>query len=441
MTARRAALLAVLFPIAGCSDGWFGLKEEEDKLPGERVSVLLLERAVEADPELAAEAVTLPAATENASWPVPGGTPEHAPQHVAVPERLAVAWERGAGAGESTENMILSSPAIADGRAFVLDSESTVSAFALDAGQPVWSLDLVPDREDDDASLGGGVAYAGSVLYATTAFGDVTAIDAASGTILWQRAVGGVFRTAPAVADGRLFAVSADNRLFALDAGNGELLWTHEGIVEPAGLLGAAVPAVSGELVVAAYSSGEVFALRVENGRVAWSDSLILQGRFGSRTSLADIDASPVIDRDLVFAASQGGSLVAIDLRSGLRIWEREVASAETPWIAGGYLYVATVDAELVCLRRRDGRVRWVAPLPRFEDPEDREGPIVWTGPILAGGRLIVAGSNGELLEASPYDGAILGTLTLDAGVSAPPVVARSTLYVLTREADLVALR
>lgn len=440
MIARALALAAAALSAGGCADSWFGA-DEEDALPGERVSVLLLERALEPDPSLAAEPVVLPEPRANLSWPAPWETPAHAPRHLAAGEGLGTLWRRGVGAGESDENIILSAPVIAGGRAYALDSESTVVALDLESGRRAWSLDLLPEYEDGDASLGGGLALADGVLFASTAFGEAAAIDPQSGDILWRRALGSVFRAAPAVADGRLFATGADNRLFALDAASGERLWTHEGIVEPAGLLGAAVPAVSGELVLAAYSSGELFALRVENGRVAWSDSLILQGRLGARTSLSDIDASPVVDGNLVFAVSQSGSLVALDLRTGVRIWDREIPSTETPWVAGDYLYLVTVDSELVCLRRRDGRIRWVAPLPRFEDPEDREGPILWSGPLLAGGGLIVAGSHGELRRHSPRDGETLETAALAGGTRTAPVVAGGTMYVLTRDADLVALR
>ena len=437
----RALLLAAAAPLLGaCADSWFG-DDSEETLPGERISVLVFERALEADPALEGEPVTLPEAIANDAWPVPWMVPSHAPGPLAAGEDLAVEWRRGLGAGETDENIILSAPAIADGHAFALDAESTAVALRLDSGARAWTRGLVPENEDDDASLGGGVAFADGVLYAATAFGEIAALDAATGAVLWRRAVGGVFRAAPAVADGRVFAIAADNRLFALDAAGGEPLWTHEGIVESAGLLGAAVPAVSGDLVLAAYSSGELFALRVENGRVAWSDSLIIQGRIGARASLSDIDASPVVDGGVAFAVSGGGSLAAIDMRSGLRVWEREIPGIRTPWIAGDYLWLVTADAELVCLRRADGRARWVTALPRHEDPEDREDPILWSGPVLAGGRLAVAGSHGELRWFSPHDGAALGVDPVSGGVRVPPVVAGGAMFVLTREADLVALR
>ena len=111
------------------------------------------------------------------------------------------------------------------------------------------------------------------------------------------------------------------------------------------------------------------------------------------------------------------------------------------PWLAGDFIYVLTNDSQIVCLRRDDGRIRWVTALPRFVDPEDFEDPIQWFGPVLAQDRLIVAGSHGEVLSVSPYSGEVLGLIELPDGAVVSPIVANNSIYFLTKEADLVALR
>lgn len=439
-----ALLVAAGLVLSGCQDGdigLFGTDEEEPPLPGERISVLVLERALEPDPELVAEPVRLPRPTINPIWPQQGGYPNHAMHHLAGGESLQEVWSRGVGAGETDDNLILSTPVVTTDRLFILDAESVVTAVDLATGSVDWEVDLIPEDEDDDASLGGGVAYAGGRVFASTAFGTVAALDERTGQMIWRTNLGGPIRAAPTVAGGRVFAITYDNTLHTIDGVDGTVLWTHSGISESAGLLGSAVPAVSGDLVVVPYSSGELFALRVENGRVAWGDSLIFQGRLGTRTSLSDIDGSPVIDRGVVFAVSHSGRLVAIDLRSGVRLWDQEISSAQTPWVAGDYLFVVTTDMDLVCLRRVDGRVRWVRTLPRFEDPEDRLGPIVWSGPVLIGDRLVVVSDKGEALAVSPYTGRLLGSQELPDGVRVPAIIANGTLYILTVDADVVALR
>ena len=79
--------------------------------------------------------------------------------------------------------------------------------------------------------------------------------------------------------------------------------------------------------------------------------------------------------------------------------------------------------------------------MPAYTDPEDKDGPIVWTRPTLIGDRLIVAGSNGEVRAVSPYTGRTLGRITLPDGVRVAPIAANGTLYILTTGAEVIALR
>jgi outer membrane protein assembly factor BamB len=246
---------------------------------------------------------------------------------------------------------------------------------------------------------------------------------------------------APTVADGRVFAITVENQLQVLAASDGRVLWTHNGIPEPASLLGAASPAVEGDIVIVPYTSGELFALRVENGRVLWSDNLATAQPLGALNSIADVRGQPVIDRDRVFAVSQSGLMVAIDLRTGDRVWEQEVGSTHAPWAAGDFVYVLNNDNELICLTRQDGKVRWVRELPRWANEAKKKDALRWTGPVLAGNRIIVIASDGEALSISPYTGDPLGRMEFPDSVYVAPVLAAKTLYVITDEADLIALR
>ncbi len=193
--------------------------------------------------------------------------------------------------------------------------------------------------------------------------------------------------------------------------------------------------------MVVPYTSGELFALRVENGRVLWSDQLIRSARLTPLSALSEIRGGPVIDRGLVIAISHSGRLAAVDLRTGQRSWDRDIEGIETPWVAGDFIYLVTMQAEVVCLSRSGGRIRWVTPLQRFEDPDDREGPIHWSGPVLVSDRLVLTSSHGRAVAISPYTGQLLGQIKLPEDVALPPVVADGSVYVLTKDADLVAYR
>lgn len=441
MNLRPLLVAAAALALAGCESlfgDWLG-ESEAPPLPGERISVLRLDQELEPDPRIADLAVRLPPPWRNADWPQAGGLPTHAMHHLEFDGGEATIWRASAGKG-GRDARIVSAPIVADGRLFAMDARSQVTAFDFATGERLWSYGLVPEKEEPGA-FGGGLAWDDGVLYATTGYGYVYALDPATGELIWEQRIGVPFRAAPAAADGRVFAVSYDNQLHALAAEDGRVLWTHAGIPEDAGLIGGAAPAVAGGVVVAPYSSGEVIALRVENGRVVWGDQLVRQARFTPLASLSDIRGHPVIDRGRVFAISYSGRLASIDLRTGERIWEREVAGAEEPWVAGDFVYVVTTQAEVVCLFRADGRIRWVTQLRQFRDEKRKSDPVLWSGPVLASDRLVLASNTGEVVSLSPYTGEVLGRIQLSDGVSVAPIVADGALILYTDKAELVALR
>lgn len=435
------AAVAVL-GLAGCDTiGDMVSSPPKPKLPGKRLTVMELENKLEVDPEIELNDVELPPPYENKDWPQPGGTPDNAMYHLAAPGKLDKAWSVSAGSGSGSVARLVASPVVAEGKVFVLDAEAGVSAFEAESGARLWTEDLTPEDEDSEKARGGGVAYDNGKLFVATGFGQVHALDAASGKVLWTTEGGIPFRASPTVNGGRVFAVTSDNQLLCLAEENGEILWRHRGITESAGILAATSPAVAGSIVIVPYSSGELFALRVENGTVLWSDSLTRTGNLTSLSELNDIAGRPVIDRDRVFAISHSGRMVSIDLRTGERVWTKDIAGLQTPWVAGDYIFLVSIDQQVVAVSRRDGRIRWLSQLDHYEDPEAKEDPIEWSGPVLAGDRLVLVSTTGKAVSVSPYTGEIMGEIDLPAKALIAPIVAGGTVYILTDDADLVALR
>ena len=436
MNRREFAALLLASGAAGCDL----FKEKKTPLSGERISVLGVGGTLDADPNLAAVSVSLPPPEVNPDWPAPGGIPTHAIGHPALPDRLTRAWDTGIGEGASRYTRVLSQPVVAGGRVFAMDGGTQVSALDAASGSRIWRVDLKPEKERGDA-FGGGPCFWNDRLYVSTGYGQVVALDPADGKVIWSQNVTAPVHVAPTVADGRVFAVSVENTLDVLAADDGKPLWSHRGIPETAGLLGGASPAVSGEVVVVGYSSGELFALRPENGRAIWSDNLAAVRAINAVAGLADIRGRPVIDRGRVFAISHSGRMGAIDLRSGDRVWEQQIASSHGPWVVGNHVFVLANDNQAVCLTRDEGKVRWQRQLPRFRDEKDRSGPIFWAGPVLGGNRLIVLSSTGDAMFLSPQTGEVVGQQKISGPGYIGPVIANNSLYLLTDDANLSAYR
>ncbi len=437
---RILLLSGVLVSLSGCGlyDRWFG-GSEEPPLPGDRIAVLRSDSVIEADPRLAGVPIVLPAPIDNSDWPQPGGTPDHAIGHVALGEGTRRQWTANVGAGSDRNHRMLSPPVVAAGRVYAMDARCRVTAVDAENGERVWSVDLTSER--GKGGFGGGVAFAGGILFAATGCGQVVALDAARGEEIWRRDARAPSRGAPTIYDGKVFVTTLDNRLEAIDARTGEPLWTHTGMAEIAGILGSASPAGGGGLVIVPYSSGELFALRADNGRMVWGDSLAAVRRSDVVSELADIRGLPVLYQGLVIAASHSGRAAGIDARSGNRVWDQDYGSINMPWVAGEFFYLVTTDNQLIAAQIADGRVRWARSMQAFRNPERREDRVVWAGPILAGGRLVLVSSLGQAVFLSPQTGEELGRIDLPARTVIPPVVAGRTLYILSDNGTLSAYR
>ncbi|MBI1214795.1 MAG: PQQ-binding-like beta-propeller repeat protein [Alphaproteobacteria bacterium] len=435
-----AATIAA-FTLSGCSavKGMFTDKDQPP-LPGKRESILQLQSDLSPDPALQAEGIALPDAWVNKFWPQAGGYPNHALGQLSLGEKVKRVWKTSIGEGGDSRTPLIAAPVVVEDSVFTLDTAGNVSAFALKDGKRLWRQSITPRGEEDTGALGGGLAYDSGKLYVTNGYRYVMALDPAKGSLLWKADIPEPARAAPTVVDKRLYLVTLDNKLMVFNADNGEPLWNYAGVSETTNLLGSASPAADQSLVVLPLSSGELYGLRPENGQVVWQDNLSAVLRTGALSSIADIRGLPVIDQGVVYAASFSGRMVALDRVTGQRLWQRELGSANTPWTAGEVVYVLTADQQLVALSRKNGGVYWSVQLPAHEK-DDRTQPIVWTGPVLAGGRLFAVSTEGKMDEISPLDGKVMKTTDLGDEADISPIVADDTLLVLTNDGTLSAYR
>ena len=436
---RRLALLGgAAALLAGCDtvDSLFG--ERRRPLPGERRPVLRTDPPLAADAGLDPRAVTLPPATEIADWPTPGGRPNHAPGHARLSPEPRIAWRASAGSGSEYRARITSGPVIADGLVFAVDARGSGTAHALADGTPRWRTDATPEGESA-VPLGGGVSVVDGTAYVTNGLAEVLALGAADGAVRWRARLPQPTRGAPTVADGRIFVVTIENQLVALSAADGRRLWLHRAGALATLPLGLPAPAVEGGTVVAGFGTGEVVAMRVADGRLLWSDNVGL-----SNPSLADIfgvSGLPLIEGGRVIVTGLGNTTIAVDLRSGRRLWERAFGGGAGPAGGGDWIFSVTGTGHALALGREDGRIRWVTDL----DPPPAEGPppprARFGRPMIAGGHLMVPSSRGEVLIIAPAGGEVVGRVQTGHGITLPMAAAGGTLVALADDGTLIALR
>lgn len=435
---RRTVLLATLFALAAC--GGAGPKIGST-VKGTRVAVMEQAKSITADKELGDFSPTLNEEMANENWPQAGYEPVHALPNAALPDHLQIAWQANIGKGSSSDFKLLARPVIDQGTIYTLDARGLVRAFNVETGDEKWSFDTTPSDVETEATAG-GLGVEGHTLYVTTGFGEVLALNIDDGQVRWRHSLQNPLRAAPTIANNRVYAVTIDNQLSALDAQTGQVLWHHNGIVESATLMGASNPAVEGDSVVVTYSSGEIYDLRAESGRVSWTYTLTNPTQIGALPAIADIRGLPVIDQGHIYAISHSGRMAAIDHRTGDREWETDLGGVNTPVVADNVIYVLSNDGQLVAVQKDSGRIAWVVALQRLAEPDDHDSErLYWTGPVLAGGRLWLTNSIGQLVSFAAKDGEQQEMIQLDHPCYIPPVIAGKTIYIVTDDGTLVALR
>jgi len=435
---RSPIAIAALIALSGC--GAFKGGPKKTPTLGDRVPILVSENGAEADKTIADVQVLLPPAGPNADWAQPGGNAAKSLGHVALGTELSRVWSASINGG-SNRQRLGAAPVVAENKLFVVDVDAVVHAFAADTGKPLWKAPLTENKENRDARFGGGVSFDEGRLFASDGLGDIVALDATNGKVLWRVRPSGPLRGAPTVANGAVYVLSQNNELYALSQTDGTVQWTASGSLESQGVFGVAAPAAARGTIVAGFSSGELNAYRYENGRVLWQEILSRTSASTSVSSLADIDAAPVIDQNRVYAVGEGGRMVALELTTGQRLWEQNLAGISTPWIAGEWVFVVTDDAKLYCLSRANGKIRWISDLGGFKNMKKRKNAISWIGPVLAGGRLILLNSEGKIVSVSPTTGEKGAVIKGGAAFSLPPLVAGNLLYTIDAKGRITAYR
>ena len=432
-------LITIILNSCGSVSNFFGGEDiDKDRIQGDRISILSLEKNLSSDPQLRDNRVVIPKPVMNSSWPYPGGSIDNSLHNLVGPEYLNQTSKFNVAKGSSKNAFLLSSPIIVNEKIYSLGSDSKVKSYDLKTKRKLWQKDMSVKKEKKKEGFGGGISYENGIIFVTNGFGNVIALDANSGEEIWKINIRIPIRSAPIAFDNIVYVISHDNQVFALNSLNGEVLWNHRGILESASVLSSNSVSIDGGLVFVPYSSGEIYAIRTLNGSVAWTDSL---SRTGSSTSLSEINsitARPVTDNGRMISISHAGRMISVDISSGERLWTLDISGTETPWVSGDWVFVLSTNSELVGVSRNAGKIKWVTQLEQYINEEKREDPIRWSGPVMISDKLFVISSHGVAAFISPQTGEIIETNKIPGSFFIAPVIVNGSIYLLNDSGDLI---
>lgn len=440
MTAANSfSLVRVLFYSTALALGLSACTEPEVILPGKREAI-----RPEGDIDVVNQsvAISLPKQIANASWAQGHGDPKQRTAHPALSAAPSLAWSTAIGSGDGRRQRITARPVVADGRIYTLDSAAKVSAVS-QQGQLLWQSDLIPARDDEGQATGGGMAYDNGVLYISSGFGVLTALDASSGKQIWRQELEATGSGEPRVRDGLVYLVAGDDTGWAIHTKDGRIAWQIEGAPSPSNILGAPAPVVTNDLAIFAFGSGDLVATFRRGGLRRWNASVAGQRTGNTLSRISDVTGAPVVTGKYAYVGNHSGRTVAFDIDSGERRWTAQEGAIGPVWPAGGSLFQVSDRNQLLRLNADSGEVLWAVDLPGYlKDKPGKRGAVhAHYGPVLAGGNLLVASNDGLLRLFNPTDGSLVRSIEVPGGATAAPVIAGNTLYLVSSKGNLLAFR
>ncbi len=440
--------------VLGLVSGMLAACDKEVILPGERFPVRApledsipiegqpLPVAAAEEPENQAQAIALPGMVSNAEWSQRGGNALHDGPHGRLSSAPQLVWAATIGAGNSRRNRITATPVVSGGVVYAMDALAKVTAVSV-AGGTLWQADLTAEFDRGGAQSGGGLAVSAGRVYATTGYGEVLAIDAANGKVLWRQRLGAPAAGAPALAGSQVYVMSTDGTGWALDAASGRVLWTMPAAENVLASDTGAAPAVNGGTVIFPFSAGVMVAASTDTGAGLWQ-AAITGNRLGrAYANSGDITGDPVVQGGAVYVGTQAGRTGAFSADTGERLWTTEEGAMNPPLVVGGSVFVVSDAARLVRLDAGTGERIWAVGLPNFTDAKAKKQSGIYShfGPVLAGGRVVTASSDGVLRLFDPTNGALTGSVAIPGGAASGPVLAQGLLYVVSTQGQLLAFR
>ena len=305
---------------------------------------------------------------------------------------------------------------------YVANIKGQVSRYALKGGL-AWQKKLAP--------LSAGVGVGESLVLLATTNGVVVALNSDDGSEQWRKDVRGEVLAAPQASRGIAIVQTYDGRLIGMSAENGEQLWVYTSDTPVLTLRGTATPVIENGIVYTGFATGKLVAIDITNGNLIWDKPVAIAKGQAEIDRIVDVDASPLVSSNRVFAASFNGYLFAFLKRDGRPLWRFDISSYRE--VAEGFKNVYAVDekSRLFALDAESGEQRW-------EQSALLNRQL--SAPVVFGGFLVVADFDGYIHVMSQIDGAIVGRIKIDgSGVRVPMRGVDNLLYVYSNKGKLVA--
>ena len=409
--------------------------DKKEILPGKRESIEGLTEVakLETMKVVANGTVTVSSPQMFSEYRDVAGNKQHTSANNKISKDVKVLWKTSLGGAATNVE-----PVVFGGNIYTVNARGDLVCISLKDGAKQWYINVA--KQPDDAVFTGGITSNGSVVYVATNIGDVVAVDTTTHKVLWKKSLKYPLRGAPLYVSGKLVANATNGKTYVLDASNGNVLWSKEDQEEITMMSGYATPALYGNSVICAYGSGDVKSYELSSGSEVWSDTLYSSNISEGISAINHVVASPVVSSGRVLATTAESNMVMFDASTGVRLWEKELGTINTPVVNNGWIFIVTQSGNAVCLSEQDGSIRWVSNVKALINDKYVKN-VSFTGVLLINGDVTVFTNGGHILKLDASTGKLKSQRKIDGmGVAVSPVVVDGELIAITSRADVYAI-
>lgn len=330
-------------------------------------------------------------------------------------------WSVSTGKAGKTNAYLKLVPVIQHGTIYTASPDGAVQATEKGNGKILWSKQL-------PYHLVSGPVVDHEYMVVTTDSSMVVVLEKKDGSVRWKANLSGDALAKPVIADGQVFVKTIDGNLYAYQLKTGEKLWVVDHGSPSLILKASSSPVVMDKLVLVGFSDGRLDAVERKTGLVVWQRNIAYASGGSDVERLIDIDADPIVIGDEIYLASYQGYVGALSLKNGEFVWRKPASIYKNIVISGGALYYVDNDSVVWAINRTNGQVLWKQPALKARN---------LTEPVLMGNRLLVGETGGFLHGLNISNGELVSRTPTSGPVFAAPVVAGSSVYVLTANGQL----
>mgnify|MGYP002834776341 CR=1 FL=1 len=353
---------------------------------------------------------------------------------------ISTVWSKKIGQGVG-EKALRIEPKIHGKRVISASPDGKVKSHFADSGKEIWTVDIKDIFEAQNFSselsgnfdvLTGGVEANSEHVFVCSATGHLVALNQIDGSFAWKATISSESLSPPKVDNDLLVVQTIDGKVAAYDASDGSKRWEYAAKIPPLTLRGTSTPAVYEDIVIAGFSNGRIAFITRDDGLAAYERIIGVPEGVSDLEKLVDLDGKMAIENNILYIAGYQGRLIAIDLRAGEILWEKEASSLVGVSVGFGNVYLISADGKVIAYNGTNGREVW-----RVEALLNRN----LNAPLVTGSFVAFTDFEGYLHLLAQSDGRFVARTKVDSrGVGARLAQQEGRIYALGNGGTLSVL-